>query len=123
MGFCECGAPHPSVDVHLIFQIIRCSERYYEPEKFHGRGEYGAHLTYTLYAGTYIILCTYACLAAQCVLIHVKYNIMHTYVLYVLTYILVHRTVYRYTHIHEISYTIYLFAVVCSYVHIIICMY
>ena len=46
---CACGAPHPSVDVHLILQIIRCSERYYDPGKFHGRGEYGAHLTYKLF--------------------------------------------------------------------------
>ena len=42
---CACGVPHPFVDVHLILEIIRCSERYYEPGKFHGRGEYGAHAT------------------------------------------------------------------------------
>ena len=82
-----CGAPHPSVDVHLILQIIRCSERYYEPGKFHGRGEYRAHATYKLclyirniYERTYVMFDSTRCLIAC---------IVHTYVrTYVFTYML-----------------------------------
>ena len=82
---CACGALHPSIDactLILILQIIRCSERYYEPGKFHGRGEYEGNASISInYA------CTYICMQTMHVHIRMEHmqhiNYACTWIIYV----------------------------------------